>query len=65
MHHAKINALQLAINEGNVIKLKRLIREILQQVETSELADTEAGVEKLTTILRNISTLQVFYKMTP
>ncbi len=65
VHHAKINALQLAINEGNVIKLKRLIREILQQVETSELADTEARVEKLTTILRNISTLQDFYKMTP
>lgn len=65
MYHAQINALQLAINEGNVIKLKRLIREILQQVETSELADKEARIEKLTTILRDISTLKDFYKMTP
>ena len=64
-YHAKINALQLAINEGNVIKLKRLIREILQQVETSELADKETKIEKLTTILRNISTLKDFYKTTP
>ncbi|GAK55490.1 hypothetical protein U27_02324 [Candidatus Vecturithrix granuli] len=64
-HHAKINALQLAINEGNVIKLKRLIREILQQVEVSEQADKDSRIEKLTMILRNISTLKDFYKMTP
>lgn len=64
-HNAKINALQRAINAGNVITLKRLIREILQEVETAERPDKEERLEKLTAILRDISTLKDFYKMTP
>ena len=64
-HNVKINELQLAINEGNVIKLKRIIREIIQKVEDTELVDNAERIEKLTDILRNIPTLKDFYKMSP
>ncbi len=63
--NAEINALQMAINAGNVITLKRLIRNIIRQAEQSGGADTAERVETLTAILRDISTLTNYYKATP
>ena len=61
-HNAEINQLQLAINQGNVITLKRVIKKIIQDVglegEPAEVAERTA---KLTAILHDMPTLQGFY----
>lgn len=62
---ANINELQLAVNNGNVIKLKRLIREIIQRVEESERPDAAGRCDKLAAILCDITTLRNYYKKTP
>ncbi|PID58101.1 hypothetical protein CSB45_05275 [candidate division KSB3 bacterium] len=63
--NVKINELQFAINNGNVMKLKRLIREIIQRVEDSDRDDKVERCEKLAVILYNITTLRNYYKKTP
>jgi hypothetical protein len=66
IHNAEINRLQLAINQGNVIKLKRVIRKIIQDTEME--ADPAVASErstKLTAILHDMPTLQGFYKNSP
>ncbi len=62
---ADINALQQAINQGNVIHLKRIIRKAIEKVETAEEADREDRVCALEDILHDIATLRDFYKRTP
>jgi len=65
VHCAEINRLQLAINEGNVITLKRVIRDVIRRMEHSDRPDREARIAKLREILRNIPVLQSFYKASP
>ncbi len=64
VHYAEINKLQMAINQGNVINLKRVIQKIIRDV--SEAAPSAPEIEQrrntLTTILHNMPTLQDFYK---
>ena len=60
-----IYALQRAINDGNVIRLKRVIRRIIERVETSSRPDASDRVEALTDILRNIGSLRDFYRDVP
>ncbi len=64
-HYAEINELQLALNEGNVITLKRLIRGIIQRLEGSAYRDRLDRMEKMTEILRNIPVLQSHYRSVP
>lgn len=64
-YNPEINALQLAINTGNVITLKRLIRQLIEQTELSGEPEAAERVDKLTTILRDISTLKDYYKASP
>ena len=64
-HYREISDLQMALNKGNVIVLKRLIREIIQRMETSGLPDGTERIEKLTNILRNIPVLQAHYRDVP
>jgi hypothetical protein len=62
-HNAEINRLQLAINQGNVIKLKRVINKIIQ--DTGMEADPVVAAErttKLTAILHDMPSLQGYYK---
>ncbi|MCB2184645.1 MAG: hypothetical protein KQH63_21690 [Desulfobulbaceae bacterium] len=63
VYYAEINKLQLAINQGNVIKLKRVIQKIIRDVSESGPAvpEMEARRDKLTAILHNMPTLQSFY----
>ncbi|MFH1215186.1 MAG: hypothetical protein V1706_01655 [Pseudomonadota bacterium] len=63
-HNAEINKLQLAINQANVINLKRVIQKILHDEEetTPPPPDREERRKKLTTILHNMPALQGFYK---
>jgi hypothetical protein len=64
-HYSEINELQLALNEGNVITLKRLIRGMLQRLEHSPYPDRGDRIEKMTEILRNIPVLQSHYRIVP
>lgn len=60
-HIPAINELQRAINGGNVITLKRVIRDVIARMQVSERADSTERVEKLTQILHDISSLKVMY----
>ena len=64
-HIADISRLQQAINHGNVIHLKRLIRNAITKVESSALPDRVDRVQKLTVILHDIAALRDFYKGAP
>jgi hypothetical protein len=64
-HIGPINELQRALNEGNAVKLKRIIREIIEHLATSEQSDKNARIEKITQILRDIGTLRSFYRGGP
>lgn len=60
----EINELQLALNAGNVIALKRIILGISAQQATSEERSTEQ-IEKLRDILHDIAGLKSCYKQSP
>ncbi|MBI5559570.1 MAG: hypothetical protein HY885_18260 [Deltaproteobacteria bacterium] len=64
VHYAEINKLQLAINQGNVINLKRVIQQVIRDVSEAValVSDGEERRKKLTVILHNMPTLQGFYK---
>jgi hypothetical protein len=64
-HYREINELQLALNEGNVITLKRLIRGMIQRLDHSPCPDHRDRIEKMTEILRNIPVLQAHYRIVP
>lgn len=55
----RITILQEALNTSNVIKLKKLIREIIESVPSTSIRD------KLNDILYDISTLHSCYRKTP
>lgn len=55
----RVHALQDALNTSNVVKLKKLIREIIEAVPARSVR------EKLGEILYDISTLHAFYRKNP
>jgi hypothetical protein len=63
-HIPEVYTLQAAINEGNVVHLKRIINGLLKQLSESDFPD-EDRMEKLKTILHDISSLKDFYLGTP
>jgi len=64
-HIGEISELQQAVNHGNVIHLKRLIRKVIERVASSDLPDRDDRVQKLTHILHDIATLRHLYKGAP
>jgi len=62
---AEINRLQQAINLGNVIQLKKLTRDMIAGLASSEDHQQKDRIEKLHTILHDIATLRDFYKGSP
>ena len=60
VHDAAINDLQRAINEGDVIALKRIIREAIENVRDAAPARAEA----LKKILHDIATFRSYYEGT-
>jgi len=64
-HVAAISRLQKAINEQSPIALKRLILEIIQQVEARNASPRNDVIRKLHTILHDILSLQLMYKINP
>jgi hypothetical protein len=64
-HIAEISELQRAINQGNVIHLKRLIRRSIHRVESSSFPDRDDRIKQLADILHDIPTLRDLYKGVP
>ncbi|MBF0399098.1 MAG: hypothetical protein HQK78_20155, partial [Desulfobacterales bacterium] len=61
-HIFDINRLQCAINEENVIALRRVIQSVIEKVEQSEYSDKINRIEKLRDILHDIVTFKAMYK---
>ncbi|MBW2557280.1 MAG: hypothetical protein JRD69_00310 [Deltaproteobacteria bacterium] len=59
-HNVEISALQRAINEDNIIILKRIMQESIKRLSTEDIG----GIDKLTKILHDISTFRSYYKGT-
>ncbi len=64
-HIPEINELQQALNQGNVIKLKRLILRIINRVKASDRPDAADRTEKLYDILHDTYILKDLYRVTP
>ena len=58
-HYSEINELQRAINDGNTIMLKRIIRDTIEKLEQS---DPAGRLETFRDILHHIETFQSYYK---
>lgn len=66
-YNKKINDLQRALNSGNVITLKRMIREIINDLESmaatpAEREKNDERVEKFKHILNDIAAFSIMYK---
>ena len=61
----EISRLQQAINHGNVIQLKKLTRDMIARLASSEDPHRKDRIEKLSDVLHDIATLRDFYKGTP
>ena len=60
-HISSISALQTSINEGNVVAIKRIIRQTIDRLEISQDDNKASRIEKLTSILHDIDTLKNLY----
>jgi len=60
-HISSISLFQTAINEGNVIALKRIIRQNIDHLNSSSADDKDERIEKLTGILHDIDTFKNMY----
>ena len=63
--YQEINELQQSLNASNIVALKRLLRGIIQRVETAGDGLSASRVKKLREILWDIAELQDFYKHAP
>ncbi|WP_418765123.1 hypothetical protein [Mailhella sp.] len=64
-HLKEINELQIAINKGDVMLLKRMLRGMLERFDCSCCPDTQARCEKFRLILAHIPALQALYRYAP
>ena len=64
-HIPDINELQVAINQGSAVALKRLIRGIKNNFVNSMAPDAEERRERFREILQNIAKLQRYYRRNP
>lgn len=64
-HIPPINELQQAINEGSLIKLKRVVRHVIHRMEMAGYPDEHDRREKLVEILHDLASLRSMYKGTP
>ncbi|MBC2703182.1 MAG: hypothetical protein HGJ91_01440 [Desulfobacula sp.] len=64
-HIFSVNELQEAINTGSLLKLKRVVRQIIWSVDQSGYADKNDRMEKLVEILYDIDALKNMYAVRP
>jgi hypothetical protein len=62
---AGISSLQKAINDGNIITLKRQVLDIKEKIGLSEPADKADRIEKIEEILHDLPSLKAWYATTP
>jgi hypothetical protein len=60
-----VNRLQNAINSGSLLKLKRVVRQVILSVEKAEYADREDRLHTLINILHDIDSLKNMYVVRP
>ncbi|OGR51274.1 MAG: hypothetical protein A3J80_04075 [Desulfobacula sp. RIFOXYB2_FULL_45_6] len=60
-----VNELQNALNAGSLLKLKRVVRQIILSVGKAEYPDEEDRLQKLVNILHDIDTLKNMYTVRP
>ncbi len=61
----EINELRRALNKGNVIEIKQIIRDYIKRIEESVSPDKEERLKKYKEILRNMASLQTYCKGKP
>ncbi|CCK80098.1 hypothetical protein [Desulfobacula toluolica] len=64
-HIFSVNALQEAINDGSLLKLKRVVRQIITSVEQSDYVDKTDRLKKLVDVLHDIDALKNMYSVRP
>ena len=64
-HIPEINDFLCAVNEGNIIRIKRFIRGILRRLAESDHPEARSRIVKLNEVLHNIAKLRAFYKDNP
>ncbi|MGV8074781.1 MAG: hypothetical protein AB2L11_09540 [Syntrophobacteraceae bacterium] len=62
---AEINELQRAINAGNIIRLKQIVKQLIRRVEDSGQPDAAERTKKLTEVLHKIGNLLDAYRDEP
>jgi len=60
-HIGEISRLQEAINKGSAIRLKQIIREIIERLKRSDASANTQRIDKLITILYDIDILKSYY----
>ncbi len=60
-----INELQKAINSGSLLKLKRVVRQVILSVGKTDYPDGDDRLQKLINILHDIDTLKNMYMVRP
>lgn len=65
IHIAEISRLQEAINKGSAIRLKQIIREIIERIKRPGAAADSQQIDKLITILYDIDVLKSYYEGKP
>ena len=64
-HVSPINELQQAINDGSLIRLKRVVRHIIHRMEQGKYADEPDRRAKLISILHDLAAFKNLYKNVP
>ena len=64
-HLREINELQVALNKGDVMLLKRILRGMLEKLDCDCCPEAEARCRKIQSILADIPALQALYKYAP
>jgi hypothetical protein len=64
-HIPPINELQQAINDGSLIRLKRVVRHVMYLMEQESYGDEAHRREKLVSILHDLATFKNLYKGVP
>nr|MBC8359996.1 hypothetical protein [Candidatus Desulfatibia profunda] len=64
-HIAEISRLQEAINKGSAIRLKQIIRQIIERLKQSGAATNTQQIDKLITILYDIDMFKSYYSGKP
>ncbi|MDI6796985.1 MAG: hypothetical protein QMD09_08570, partial [Desulfatibacillaceae bacterium] len=62
---ARISSLQQAINDGNIITLKRQVLGIIEKIRLSEPVDKQDRLKKLEEILHDLPSIKAWYAITP